>query len=372
MRRTEFIKITRRAACALALIVGVPSAVALGVGPLASVSGASPPSLPGTPAVVGVVTSSAYGLSDGPILVATIDGLGNIPLYEISSDDPPFFGCTTVLEPTFEGTITCTGPESDFVKELSTITTNDEWPAFTTSGPITTGPGVQRRLLGTVYRPGVGLQVTYAGHPLYLFSPPLTFAPPFGEGFLETVLPLPPWHGLWGLVSATTGNRATGHAKLETETLHGKTTLAVEEYTTAGAIGITTGVAVTVYDFCPGPTRDRGPSTSCAPAFGPRHGGTFGLAFPGSFTRSWIPVLTQGAATAIDGVPAASLGTVRTSEGTQVTFNGNPLYIYASEMAVWTPPYTPAHPTPPEFTGTAGNGAGVPGPGVTAHVVPIT
>lgn len=40
------------------------------------------------------------------------------------------------------------------------------WPALV-SGKPTVGPGVKRRLVGTIAVPRVGRQVTYAGHPLY-------------------------------------------------------------------------------------------------------------------------------------------------------------------------------------------------------------
>jgi len=40
----------------------------------------------------------------------------------------------------------------------------------TTSGAPVAGAGVSAKLLGTVKRPGIGEQVTYNGHPLYLFD----------------------------------------------------------------------------------------------------------------------------------------------------------------------------------------------------------
>jgi predicted lipoprotein with Yx(FWY)xxD motif len=42
------------------------------------------------------------------------------------------------------------------------------WPALV-SGHPTAGPGVKRHLIGTIKVPGVGRQVTYAGHPLYTY-----------------------------------------------------------------------------------------------------------------------------------------------------------------------------------------------------------
>jgi predicted lipoprotein with Yx(FWY)xxD motif len=44
------------------------------------------------------------------------------------------------------------------------------WPALASSGTPTAGPGVKASLLSTIRLSGGGRQVTYAGHPLYLYS----------------------------------------------------------------------------------------------------------------------------------------------------------------------------------------------------------
>jgi predicted lipoprotein with Yx(FWY)xxD motif len=44
------------------------------------------------------------------------------------------------------------------------------WPALQTTGRPTAGPGVRASLLSTTRLPGGKTQVTYAGHPLYLYS----------------------------------------------------------------------------------------------------------------------------------------------------------------------------------------------------------
>jgi predicted lipoprotein with Yx(FWY)xxD motif len=44
------------------------------------------------------------------------------------------------------------------------------WPALQTSGRPIAGPGVRASLLSTTRLPGGKTQVTYAGHPLYLYS----------------------------------------------------------------------------------------------------------------------------------------------------------------------------------------------------------
>ncbi len=44
------------------------------------------------------------------------------------------------------------------------------WPALRTSGRPSAGPGVRASLLSWIAIPGGAKQVTYAGHPLYLYS----------------------------------------------------------------------------------------------------------------------------------------------------------------------------------------------------------
>lgn len=44
------------------------------------------------------------------------------------------------------------------------------WPELTTSGRPTAGPGVKASLLSTIRLAGGVKQVTYAGHPLYIYS----------------------------------------------------------------------------------------------------------------------------------------------------------------------------------------------------------
>lgn len=44
------------------------------------------------------------------------------------------------------------------------------WPALTSKGKPSAGPGVRASLLSTITLPGGSRQVTYAGHALYLYS----------------------------------------------------------------------------------------------------------------------------------------------------------------------------------------------------------
>jgi len=327
----------RRSSVARRVAVAVVGVFGIGGVALVSPASASPgwhhdghgPSRADNPnaTVVGALSSPTYG---SVLVVGGSGPLAGSPLYMVSSDADGSFGCTTALQTTFEGPVTCTGPESDLVNGVQ----SDEWPAFTATGWPVAGPGVDQDLLGTVYRAGVGRQVTYAGHPLYLFDPPSDPFTPVGEGFFETVLPLPPWHGAWDLVSAQWGQPAPGPATIETETLpDGSTAVAAEMYPNA----VPGGVAVTAYSY----SRESKWDIECT----------------GSCAVTWIPVLTTGTPQVGPGIDADDVGVVRRPDGThQVTYEGKPLYLYSSEQAVFTSPTTP------QTTGTVGNGNGLWGP----------
>lgn len=321
------LRATARAVATAAVLFGTTAVI----GVTHAAAATTPPSLGVGHAVVQTLTTSEYGT----VLVTTFGPYSDVPLFELSSDTTSRFACTYShpLVTTFEGPLTCTGPETDFFSGVHT----DEWPAFTTHGAPRAGRGVRASLLGTVYRPGIGDQVTYAGHPLYLFTPPSTPFQPIGEGFLESVLPLPDWHGLWDLVSAATGNRATGRAVIGSGTLpNGSRVVTAEEYPNVG------GAAVTVYRF--GPGSQTGPTCK------------FGC------STQWIPVLTQGPPEAVGGVSQRALGVISTASGWQVTYHGSPLWLYSFEADQFTA-------TGPGTTGTFGNGAGVQGPGGVAQLI---
>jgi predicted lipoprotein with Yx(FWY)xxD motif len=53
---------------------------------------------------------------------------------------------------------------------LSTSECSTTWPALTSSGKPTAGPGVKGSLISTIKIAGGQHQVTYAGHPLYRYA----------------------------------------------------------------------------------------------------------------------------------------------------------------------------------------------------------
>jgi predicted lipoprotein with Yx(FWY)xxD motif len=277
-----------------------------------------------------VVTTTKYGS------VLEVDGgrFSDFPLYEFSGDTKGHLGCATKkvegydLDPDGRVPLTCTGPEKDLVDGV----TSDDWPALTTGATPIAGPGVNRRLLGSVERTGIGDQVTYAGHPLYLFDPSSFPFHPLGVNYVETAEPLGPWQGYWFLVSAANGNPVAGVASLTRATLpDGSRVLAV-----TGDPNINP-FAVAVYTF----SRDRLGVSTCT----------------GACARTWVPVVTTSAPHATGGVSAPAMGTIRRADGTlQVTYDGKPLYLYARETVFLKPGGGIM------AQGTAGNGNGVSGP----------
>jgi predicted lipoprotein with Yx(FWY)xxD motif len=284
-------------------------------------------------ASIGVLTTRAYG----SVLVVKGGPLAGFPLYEFSGDTRGHLRCGRErargydLDPNGALTMTCTGPMNDVLNNV----TSDDWPAFTTKKTPLAGAGVKKSLLGTVQRPGVGDQVTYAGHPLYLFDPSSAPFKPIGEDYLETVAPVAPWHGYWSLVSASNGQSDTGVATIEEGTVSsGQHVVAVEGDPNINPL------AVTVYSFSGGLC-----STSCAP--------------------EWIPVLTT-TTPQVRGLNPHDVGDVRLANGSlQVTYDAKPLYEYANEKVSLT------HNGDLVATGTAGNGNGLTKSGGTFTIVPV-
>jgi predicted lipoprotein with Yx(FWY)xxD motif len=231
-----------------------------------------------------------------------------------------------------EGPLSCTGSESD---------SSADWPAYTTEGYPIAGPGVNRFLLGAVHGADLGaFQVTYAGHPLYLFPGPPQF---FGANFYETVQPLPPWNTAWFLISPW-GTPATGPATLKTESPQNGTTYSSTELGAEMLPG-TGGATVSVYSFS-----------------GDSH---FSHCY-GACATEFIPLRTVGTPVLGAGVNPSAVGVIWRADGTQqVTYHGQPLYIYDQEQPLVNPGPPPSLVT----NSTAGNGDGVSAFGGTFSLV---
>jgi predicted lipoprotein with Yx(FWY)xxD motif len=253
--------------------------VSASLGVLGLLAGASP-----ALAQTGTVITTA----STPFGTALVVGSGpykGYSLYDITSDNAPTsYGCTTTVLHLGGQALSCTGPSND---------KNAVWPAITTTGAPVAGPGVHAGLLGTVTRAGVGRQVTYAGHPLYLFDDAPNQVN--GEGFDDPAAPLP--HGIWFLVRPD-GNQLPWIQSLTTVTIGGHQRLAALMVTLLG------WVRFPVY-------------TSAAPCP------------PGACARAWPYVLTAGRPGVAGGVHSWAVGTRHTPLGTQVTYKGHRLYFFA-------------------------------------------
>jgi predicted lipoprotein with Yx(FWY)xxD motif len=293
----------------------------IGVAAISGLTGvllASPAGAARAAASTGLViqaTSSPYGnvleVGSGPFAGYTV--------YQFDRNTPK--ACTTTVVSVGGQPLTCAGP-------MTSHTT--DWPIVSTVGRPVAGQGVNKHLLGMVYRKDLKAdQVTYAGKLLYLFDmKPNMFT---GVNFVETALPLPPWRGLWFAVAAKSGLPATGPMTVATQTQPGGgTLLAVEMFQGVGSTGIV------VYTS----RKDSAHHSTCT----------------GSCALVWPPVLTSSTVSGTAGVAQSALGTITRSDGThQITYKGHPLYFYDAEV----PHVNPANGQPlnPATTGS-GNGVG--------------
>jgi len=227
------------------------------------------------------------------MLVASVAGHPQVALYAITGDSTTHFTCTTKVFNGPGGASSCTGPITD---------QDAEWPALVIDKAPIVGAGVQRSLLGSVVRPGLGRQVTYAGHPLYIFDP--TPGSTIGEGWDEPTLP--PDHGVWWLMSPA-GTYLAWSGTLTAQPLAGGATQLEADMLTG--IGFK---EFPVYSF----SSDTATTSACGAAC----------------ARLFPPLLTSGlpgtAGSGVDG----TIGTITRSDGTlQVTYDGHPLYLYGAE-----------------------------------------
>jgi predicted lipoprotein with Yx(FWY)xxD motif len=214
-------------------------------------------------------------------------------LYLFTGDGPAGYACTpTIVKSLPGGPGSCTGGSND---------KKAEWPAITTDGAPVAGAGVSQKLLGSVVRPGIGDQVTYGGHPLYLFDQGPGQVT--GEGWDEPTLP--PWHGLWWLVSPS-GTALAWPETLTTTDIGSKTVLAAAMFTGIG------WEEFPVYSY----TKDTATTSNCT----------------GGCAIGWPPLLTNGKPALESMLATTSVGTLKRPDGTtQVTYGGKPLYLFAYE-----------------------------------------
>jgi predicted lipoprotein with Yx(FWY)xxD motif len=274
----------RLSGSARVLLLGI-TGVALASAPISATASASAKA-------AGTVITTRPG-PFGTMLVVGSGKYAGYTLYLLTSDQATTPVCTaTIIKTLPGGPESCTGPSSD---------QKAEWPAITTVGPPVAGAGVNQSLLGVVNRAGVGEQVTYAGYPLYLFDQGPGAVT--GEGWDEPSLP--PWHGVWWLVSPS-GTPLAWPGTLTTTHIGGKAVLAAMMLTGIG------WEPFPVYSY----SKDSSSASACT----------------GPCAAAWPPVLTNGRAALIGSLAAAKVSTVKRADGTtQLTYKGMPLYLFGSE-----------------------------------------
>jgi predicted lipoprotein with Yx(FWY)xxD motif len=252
----------------------------------------------------------------GPMLVAGSSKSAGTALYFITSDHGTTFGCTSTKQSVEGMPYVCTGPESSM---------HADWPAYTTTAAPVAGPGVKQSLLGEVNRAGVGEQVTYNGHPLYLFDeiPGI----PTGESWDEPSVPAD--HGMWWLLSPT-GLPVGSEGVLSTVTIKGHAYLGTQVFDGGGVI------TVPVYSYSGG--------TSCT--------GQCAVDFPPLYAQG-----SPGLAAGLNGTPGLA---TRADGSEQRTWNSKALYVFGHEgLAIGA-----------SGLSVAGSGSGVKESGGTFALIP--
>ncbi|GAC1597675.1 MAG: hypothetical protein NVS3B21_22460 [Acidimicrobiales bacterium] len=299
-----------RPAAAAALVVGLVAILLVLSTP--AVVQAAPPTTTNcaaaiTAAPTGPATVSAESTPYGQVLVVGSGAEAGCSLYVLTSDEARSltaapFACSDNPNPT--------GAPCDTVL----------WPALLTEGAPIAGPGVNPTLLGTVTRTDMTFggsveQVTYAGLPLYRFFLDETPGEREGANLFD---PVTSPTGIWYLVDPSTGAPARGRAQLRFETAPvggagpDETVLAVSMNDT---FSLFAGGSFPVYTL----STDHGRTSVCG----------------GECALSWPPVLTSGRPELPPDVDNHALGTIRRSDGTrQVTYNGQPLYLYVGDAYI--------------------------------------
>jgi predicted lipoprotein with Yx(FWY)xxD motif len=277
--------------------------------------------VPVTSAPTGRATVSAASTPYGRVLVVGSGAYAGCSLYVLTSDE---------LHALSGADFAC----SDNANPLGAPCDTVLWPALLTQGAPIAGPGVNPTLLGTVTRadmPGMSAvqQVTYAGLPLYRFV--FDEVPGEMEG-ANLFDPVTSPGGTWYLVDPSRGLPAVGQAQLQLETAPVGGTGPDQTVLAASMnddFSVFPDASFPVYTL----STDSGHASACQ----------------SQCAVFWTPVLTSKRPGAGPGVDQQALGIIVRPDGThQVTYNGQPLYLFIGDAYIQG------------LTGTQGiNGAGL-------------
>lgn len=266
-------------------------------------------SAPTGPATVSAVTKAPFG----KVLVVGAGAYAGCSLYLLTSDQ---------LHALSGADFAC----SDNANALGLPCDTVLWPALLTDGAPIAGSGVNPTLLGTVTRTDVlsgrsVQQVTYAGQPLYRFVFDESSDEIEGANLFDPVTSPP---GTWYLVDPSRGHPATGRAQVQLETApvggtgSDETVLAA---TMNNDFSLFPDASFPVYTS----NADTGHTSVCQGECAAAH---------------WAPVLTSQRPQAGPGVDQNALGIIVRDDGThQVTYNGQPLYLFYGDAYIDGLPY---------------------------------
>lgn len=247
-----------------------------------AVSAAGPASARSAPPPGAMVISSAGSGSIGVGRVL-VDGSGS-SLYGFSGDG-------------FEALTGCQLPTN---VSPTGATCTSVWTPVLATGPLVATGGVLASKLGTVDRAGIGMQVSYAGQPLYRFVKDT--APGQMNGQDVTA-----FRGVFRLVSVH-GGPAADRASVDLRLTPNGTVLETRNGPTARPVYVLSA--------------DPAGMTSCTD----------------ECAAIWPPVLTNHPAAAGTGLDSHGLGVLRRPDGTdQVTYFGKPVYMFAFDLAAGSP-----------------------------------
>ena len=272
-------------------------------------------SAPTAPATVSAASTTSYGR----MLVVGSGDYAGCSLYLLTSDQ---------LHALSGADFAC----SDNMNVLNTPCNSDLWPALLTKGDPLAGPGVNPNLLGTVTRTDLPdmssvQQVTYAGQPLYRFF--LDEVPGETEGAnLDDPVTSPA--GIWYLVNPSRGRPATGQAQLQLESAPVGGTGPDQTVLAASMnddFSVFPHASFPVYNLRTDRSHERGDSRS--------HESGDESVCQGLCAVYWPPVLTSERPEAGPGVDQHALGIIVRPDGThQVTYNGQPLYLFINDAYI--------------------------------------
>lgn len=305
----SFRRLLVRPAAAATLSLGLVAASLVVSTPVSAASASCADSLTSAPTGPATVSAATRG-SFGKVLVIGAGDYAGCSLYVLTSDE---------LHALNGADFACSDNANPLGAPCDTIL----WPALLTDGAPIAGPGVNPTLLGTVSRTdilgGTVHQVTYAGLPLYRFLFDETPGEIEGANLFD---PVTSPTGTWYLVNPSRGRVAPGRAQIQVETAP-----------LNGTGPDTTVLAATMNnDFSAFPNASFPVYTLSTDGHSGRTKTNCTAACAAVY---WPPVLTTGRPEAGPGVDQQALGIIVRPDGShQVTYNGQPLYLFYNDAYI--------------------------------------